>query len=68
MSNKKYDGYRSYSYLKEGEDYQAMPLAKDVDRVPSATVKLSDPEEKRARAILDREQIVSIGTSRYRRM
>jgi len=24
MSKKKYDGYRSYAYLKEGEDYQAI--------------------------------------------
>src|SRR6266545_2606623 len=60
MSKKKYDGYRSYSYLKEGEDYQAIPLAQEIDRVASATVELSDAEEKRARAILDREQIVSM--------
>ena len=31
-----------------------------MDRVPSARVELSDAEEKRARAILDREQIVSM--------
>jgi len=24
MSKKKYDGYRSYAYLNEGEDYQAI--------------------------------------------
>jgi membrane dipeptidase len=60
MSKKKYDGYRSYSYLTPGEDYQEIPLAKDVERVPSKTVELSDAEEKRARAILDREQIVSM--------
>ena len=60
MSQKKYDGYRSYSYLKAGEDYPDIPLAKDVDRVPSKKVALSDAEEKRARAILDREQIVSM--------
>jgi len=60
MSKKTYDGYRSYSYLKEGEDYQAIPLAKEQGRVPSAKVELSDAEEKRARAILDREPIVSM--------
>ena len=60
MAKKKYDGYRSYSYLKEGEDYPDIPLAKDVDRVPSKTVELSDAEEKRARQILDRDQIVSM--------
>jgi hypothetical protein len=27
MSKKKYDGYRSYSYLKEGEDLGAMNFA-----------------------------------------
>jgi membrane dipeptidase len=60
MSKKTYDGYRSYSYLKAGEDYQDIPLAKDTGRVPSAAVQLSDAEEKRARAILDRDQIVSM--------
>ena len=60
MSQKKYGGYRSYSYLEEGEDYQAIPLAKEIDRVPSTKVELSDAEEKRARAILDGQQIVSM--------
>ena len=60
MSKKTYDGYRSFSYLKEGEDYQAIPLAKELGRVPSATVELSGAEEGRARAILDRETIVSM--------
>ena len=57
---KKYSGYRSFSYLKAGEDYQDIPLAKDVDRVPSKKLELSDAEEKRARAILDGQQIVSM--------
>ena len=60
MSKKTYDGYRSYSYLKKGDDYPDIRLAKDVDRVPSRTVDLSEAEERRARAILDREQIVSM--------
>ncbi len=60
MSKKSYDGYRSFQYLTPGEDYQDIPLAKDTGRVPSAKVQLSDAEEKRARAILDREQIVSM--------
>ena len=60
MAKKKYDGYRSFSYLKAGDDYQDIPLAKDVDRVPSKKVELSDAEEKRARAILDGQQIVSM--------
>ena len=60
MSTKKYDGFTSYSYLRPGDDYVHIPLAKDVDRVPSKRVELSDAEEKRARAILDREQIVSM--------
>jgi len=60
MSKKKYDGYRSYSYLVKGEDYPDIPLAKDVDRVPSKKVELSDAESRRARALLDREQIVSM--------
>ncbi len=60
MSTKKYDGYRSYSYLKAGEDFQAIPLAKEIDRVPSAKIELSQAEERRTRAILDRDPIVSL--------
>jgi len=60
MSTKKYAGYRSYSYLTPGEDYAAIPLAAEVDRVPSRAPELSPAEEQRARAILDREQIVSM--------
>jgi len=60
VSKKTYDGYRSFAYLTPGEDYQDIPLAKDVDRVPSARVELSAAEEKRARAILDGSQIVSM--------
>jgi membrane dipeptidase len=60
MTKKNYDGYRSFSYLKADEDYQDIPLAKDTDRVPSKTVELSDAEEKRARTILDGQQIVSM--------
>ena len=48
MSKKTYDGYRSYSYLKKGDDYPDIPLAKDVDRVPSKTVELSDAEPSEA--------------------
>jgi membrane dipeptidase len=60
MSKKTYDGYRSFSYLVAGEDYQDIPLAKDTGRVPSATVELSAAEERRARTILDGDQIVSM--------
>lgn len=60
MSKKKYDGYRSFSYLKAGEDYQDIPLAKEIDRVPSAKVELSEAEEKRALGILDGHEIVSM--------
>jgi membrane dipeptidase len=60
VSKKTYDGYRSFAYLTPGEDYQDIPLAKDVDRVPSAKVELSAADEKRARAILDGSQIVSM--------
>jgi membrane dipeptidase len=60
VSKKIYDGYRSYSYLTAGEDFPDIPLAKDTERVPSKKVELSEAEEKRARAILDQRQIVSM--------
>ncbi|HEV8229258.1 MAG TPA: membrane dipeptidase [Candidatus Limnocylindria bacterium] len=60
MSEKVGAGYRSFSYLRSEEDFRYIPLAKDLDRVPSKSVELSESEERRARAILDREPIVSM--------
>ena len=57
---KKDPGYRSYQYLEAGADYRAFPLAKEVARVPEELVTLSDAEERRVAALMEREPVVSI--------
>ena len=42
MQNKRYDGYKSYQYLEAGVDYKAFKLARELDRVPSTGVEVSD--------------------------
>ena len=60
MANKADRGYRSYQYLEPGTDYRAFALAKEVGRVPEELVPLSDAEEKRVAALMQREPVVSI--------
>ena len=50
---KKWDGYESFSYLEPQTDYKAFELAKQVERVPSYVVPLSDEEEARVRNLVD---------------
>ena len=60
MTAKRQGGYRAYQYLEPGADYRAFALAKEVGRVPEDLVPLSDAEEKRAAALMEREPVVSI--------
>ena len=60
MTAKKHSGYRAYQYLQPGADYRAFTLAKEVGRVPEELVPLSDAEEKRVAALMERETVVSI--------
>ncbi len=57
---KKGTSYRSYSYLHGQRDYRRFELARELDRVDSHTVPLSDEEEERARRILSQCVLVSL--------
>lgn len=57
---KRYGGYRSYQYLREGEDHRAFRLAKDVGRVPPYDLGLSEGQRERAERILAAHPIVSL--------
>jgi membrane dipeptidase len=60
MGRKQAAGYRAYQYLEPGADYRAFTLAKEIGRVPEELVALSDAEEKRVAAFMEREPIVSL--------
>lgn len=49
----KYDGYRSYNYLREGVDYQAFELCEEFGRVPEYTgLTLNTSEQERVVRLL----------------
>ncbi|HEX9437507.1 MAG TPA: membrane dipeptidase [Candidatus Limnocylindria bacterium] len=60
MTAKRYDGYRSFRYLREGEDYRAFALAKDVGRVAAHDLGLSEEQQRRADRIMAAHPIVSM--------
>lgn len=59
-AQKKYDGYKSYQYLREGVDYEAFALAKEVDRVPSRKVECTPEQEERVQWLLDNNLVISL--------
>ncbi|MDE3102022.1 MAG: membrane dipeptidase [Chloroflexota bacterium] len=60
MTAKRYDGYRSYRYLRAGEDYRAFALAKEIGRVPEHPVDLMAEEERRWEAIVAAHPVISL--------
>ncbi len=60
MKRTRYRGYRSFEYLDPGTDYQPFELAKEVGRVPSHRVEVSDAEEQRVQHLLEENVVVSL--------
>ncbi|HZQ92502.1 MAG TPA: membrane dipeptidase [Terriglobales bacterium] len=60
MKTKQYDGYRSFQYLEEGVDYKPFRLAKEIGRVPSYSVQVTEEQEARVDRLLDNELIISL--------
>jgi len=56
----KYEGYKSFEYLEPGTDYREFKLAKELDRVPSRKVDVSDAQEERVWRLLDQNVAVSL--------
>lgn len=56
----RYDGYRSFSYLRPGEDYPDIRLAAEVDRVPPYDLGLTAEQASRAERLLRDELVVSV--------
>jgi len=57
---KKYNGYKSFSYLEAGVDYEHIPLAKEIGRVPYYKIPLSDSQEDRVWEIMNKNIVISI--------
>ena len=58
--DKKYRGYRSFSYLEAGTDYKSFELADELERVPQYRLPLDDEEEARVRGLARRLPFVSM--------
>jgi len=56
----RYDGYRSFQYLEADTDYQSFELAREIGRVPSRRVEVSDAEELRVQRLLEENVVVSL--------
>jgi len=56
----KFKGYKSFEYLEPGTDYREFKLAKELDRVPSRKVEVSDAQEERVWRVLDENLAVSL--------
>jgi membrane dipeptidase len=60
VKQKRYSGYTAYSYLEAGTDYEVIPLAAEIDRVPSKRVAVSDAQEARVQRLLDENLVISL--------
>lgn len=56
--NKKYSGYKSWSYLEPKVDYFAFKLAKEIGRVEPYVVPVSKTEEERVKELLEKSIII----------
>jgi membrane dipeptidase len=55
-----YDGYRSFSYLKAGVDYEEFELEKEFGRVPLYDLGLTEEEAEHTRKLIDDNIIISL--------
>jgi membrane dipeptidase len=55
-----YRGYRSYSYLVPGDDYEIFELDDELGRVPDYPLGLSAAEAERAARLLDSSMVISL--------
>src|SRR5438477_1363588 len=56
----KYKGFKSFEYLEPGADYREFKLSKELDRVPSRKVDVSDQQEQRVQRLLDENLAISL--------
>src|ERR1700712_5304129 len=56
----RYDGYRSFSYLKPGVDYDEFALAKEFGRMPLYDLGLDEEQTARTVRLIDENVIISL--------
>ncbi|ACO47553.1 membrane dipeptidase [Deinococcus deserti] len=60
MQPKRYSGYKSFSYLKPGEDYKEFRLSPELQRVDSSPVAVTSEQEERVKRIFQEQLIISL--------
>lgn len=55
-----YDGYRAFSYLRPGVDYEEIPLAPSFDRVPAHDLGLDEAQAARAARLVADNVMISL--------
>ncbi len=58
--NKKYNGYKSFEYLKPGYDYKSFELADQLDRVKEYLVPLNQKQEEFVEEIMEDSLVISM--------
>ncbi len=58
--NKKWDGYTSWSYLEAGNDYDAIPLEKQVNRFPDYDFGLSKDQEEHVEELIENNMLIDL--------
>ena len=56
----RYTGYRSYSYLRPGEDFETFELDPEVDRVPPYNLELTPDQAERSQRLLGDSVVISL--------
>lgn len=57
---KQYAGYRSYQYLRAGEDFTEFELAPELGRVPPYVLELTGPQRERVERLLTGNIVISL--------
>ena len=60
MSESRYAGYRSYSYLEAGTDYPVFDLDAELDRVPAYDLGLDTAQAERTRRLVEENVVISL--------
>lgn len=60
MPENRYRGYQAYSYLTPGVDYRTFEMDRELDRVPSYELGLTDEQAARIRGLLDENIVISL--------
>jgi len=58
--NKKYNGYKSFSFLEPGKDYKVFKLVKEIGRVEPYVYPISKTEEEKVMELLEKSVIISL--------